>query len=382
MALQTGTRTSFNDTVGLKVDLSDQLPLIVSPTDVPLYTRTMSKAPSLNAVSHQWLEDTIVATSEALGANVLIADATITVTDFTLYKKGYVIKIESELLRVSATPTTTTVTVSRGYAGTTAAAHNTPLTVLFVGQAVTDGADPEPFSTTNRSVNNNLMQFFVEKISISTVDQWQQTYGVADKFGYEVEKRLKNLAILAERSMLHGVRSTDNTNSTRTMGGIFDKNLILAIGSSTPTVNSLNIAATLTETLLNDAFQRSFDNGGNVDSVFVSGALKRKLTAFVGGSAGRPVIIQGAGDKMRAGGSVDYYTSDFGEVEIVLDRWIPSDTVACLQTKTISRVNGIPFTLENLAQTGPARNAEIYGLMSLEVKGGLNGHHQIISGAS
>src|SRR5687767_7079122 len=115
MPLQTGARTTFNDTVGLKIDLSDVLPLVTTPSDTPLFSRINRKAPSTPAILHQWLEDTLPASADTLaGAIAGAGDATITVTDYTLYKKGYVIKIDSELLRVSATPTTSTVSVSRG----------------------------------------------------------------------------------------------------------------------------------------------------------------------------------------------------------------------------------------------------------------------------
>ncbi|MDO8885768.1 hypothetical protein [Candidatus Oleimmundimicrobium sp.] len=52
-----------------------------------------------------------------------VAATTFTATDYTKYSANDIIEIDSELMRVSATPTTTTVTVIRGYMGATAATH-------------------------------------------------------------------------------------------------------------------------------------------------------------------------------------------------------------------------------------------------------------------
>lgn len=52
MALQTGTRTTFVDTVGLKIDLSDIRPFVVTPDDTPLWDRISKGAPTLPAIKH------------------------------------------------------------------------------------------------------------------------------------------------------------------------------------------------------------------------------------------------------------------------------------------------------------------------------------------
>ena len=55
MAAQTGTRTTFNSTVGLKIDLSDMRPYVITPDDTPLLDRLSKGSPSQNAVLRaQW----------------------------------------------------------------------------------------------------------------------------------------------------------------------------------------------------------------------------------------------------------------------------------------------------------------------------------------
>src|SRR3990167_7231240 len=109
MAQQTGTRTTFNDTVGLKIDLSDMRPFILTPDDTPLWDKLEKGSPTLPAVKHEWQDDTLPSSSDALNGAYTSGGATITVDDYTKFKAGYVLKIDSELFRVSATPTTATV---------------------------------------------------------------------------------------------------------------------------------------------------------------------------------------------------------------------------------------------------------------------------------
>ena len=85
MAAQTGTRTTFSSTVGLKLDLSDVMPYIVSPEDTPFMTRLARKAPTLPAVLHQWQEDSLLAQSDTLNGNMTdTTTASFTATDYTL----------------------------------------------------------------------------------------------------------------------------------------------------------------------------------------------------------------------------------------------------------------------------------------------------------
>lgn len=365
MALQLGTRTTFNSTVGLKIDLSDAMPLIVSPDDTPLFSRLSKKAPVVNAVKHEWLEDSLAASSDTLGGAYTAGQNTITVTDYTVFKKGYVIKIDSELMRVAATPTSTTVSVTTAYAGSSNANHSNGATVDIIGYAVTDGADPEQFSTTNRANKFNYHQVFQEAVTVSDLEQWAANYGVGDKYSYEVMKWLKVLAIRAEKSVIHGRRNEDSTNNTRTMGG-----LLYWI-----TTNATNVGGALSETNLNDEIQDCYNAGGTPDLIVASPKQKRKLTGLIAASQR---YYPRMGSSEAAGGAVTQYISDFGTLDILTDRHLPADTILILESENIAVVQGQPFTLENLAKTGTSQKGEIVGWFSLEVKA--ESHSSVMTG--
>lgn len=355
MPQQVGARSTFLDTVSPRIDLSDLLPLILTPYDTPLYDRLAHKKPTINAVKHEWLVDTLPSSSDALGANMLIGDVNFTATDYTKFKAGYVIKVENELMRVSTTPAANPVAVSRGYAGTAAAAHNTPLTVDVVAYAVADGADPERFATTDRVNRFNYHQMFQEKIEVTDLNEWAEAYGVHDKWGYEVKKWLKVLAIRAEKSIIHGVRFVDNTNSTRIMDGLL--NVIVT--------NASAAGGPLSETLINNELQDIYTQGGDCDLIVLPPKQKRALSGLIASTQKyfpRPTANE------TLGVAVMRYISDFGEHEILMDRHLPSDVALFLDTSTISIVDGQPFTLEPLAKTGSSRKGEITGWFTTEVR--------------
>lgn len=357
MAAQTGTRTSFNSTVGLKIDLSDMRPYIVTPDDTPWLDRLKRGAPSQKAVLHQWQEDTLVGSTDAVAGTYNVADPTITVTDFTIFKKGYVIRVEDELFRVAATPTSAAVPVTFAYAGSTNAGHATAKTIFFVGYAVTDGADPEQFITTNRTISNNNVQVFQEAITVSDLEQWAANYGIDDKYTYEVKKWLRTMNIRLELATVKSLGTVDSANGTRTMKGL----------ESFITTNSDTATTTLTETKLLDQIQNCYNQGGTPNVLLMGPKQKRIVTSFI--AATQKWYQQGNLNALTAGGNVTKYECDFGVFDILLDRNIPVNNLYVLQEDSIRLIEGKPFTHELLAKTGTADKGEIVGWYTLEVKG-------------
>jgi hypothetical protein len=352
-ALQTGTRTTFNSTVGLKIDLSDAAPFIVDPDDVPLSTRIKKKGPTVNMVKHEWLEDSLIPTTDTFST---VADATttsITATNGDRFKAGYVVQLESEQVRVSSVAGNI-LTVQRSYAGTTGAAHTTP-SAKIVGYAVTDGADPAQFSTTNRVSKYNLHQVFQEAVTVSMLEEWQENYGVGDKYSYEVMKQLKKLAIIKENLLFKGQRFEDTTNGTRTMGGL-DYYI---------TTNVTDLAGAITISAINTALKTCYNAGGKPTLIVVSPKQKLVLDYLI---TSVQLQFPRVGTDEKLGQSISKFQSSFGTLDILMDRWCDDARAYILDESTIRWVNGRPFTLETLAKTGTATKGEIVGFGSLEVK--------------
>jgi hypothetical protein len=73
----------------------------------------------------------------------------------------------------------------------------------------------------------------------------------------------------------------------------------------------------LTESVYNQLCQDIFSDGGNPDTTFVNGFLKRRISAFASNNS-RNIDMT---NSKRLSSVISYYESDFGVQEIVLDRW-------------------------------------------------------------
>lgn len=363
--IQTGARSTYNDTVGLMQDISTDIPLLVDPFDVPLYLRLGTKPPSVQAYKHEWQEEGLQPSIVTLTAALDDTAGTITMSaaDTLSVNPGDLIKVRStgEILRVTSNATATTTNVARGYAGSTgqtgaSATDSASGKMDIIGQAVTDGADPQQFVTTNRTPLFNFQQTFQEAVTVTDLDQWTRVYGIGDKFSHEVEKKLKVMAVRAEKAMLRGARFEDATNKTRLMGGLtfFIQTNAVAEGG-----------ADIDEDILRARMQSSYDNGGRIDLTAVGPIQKGKISALISAAQRwypRPTSAE------VVGVSADTFRSDFGDVALMMDRNILPDEAFYLQTELISKVSGMPFTLENLAKTGTSRKSQIVGWFSFELK--------------
>ena len=84
-------------------------------------------------------------------------------------------------------------------------------------------------------------------------------------------------------------------------------------------------AAALTETDVNDSLQTAWDAGGNVSTIYAGAFNKRKISGFTSN------VREIGAEKKTLVNVVDIYDSDFGRIEVMLDRRIPAATVLLLE---------------------------------------------------
>jgi hypothetical protein len=91
----------------------------------------------------------------------------------------------------------------------------------------------------------------------------------------------------------------------------------------TATTVSVNVTAQLSASsgiALNNAMNNAWNNGASPEQCYVSGPIKRIISQFTAPQQNRNVV---AAEK-RLTNVIDFYDTDFGPLEIVLDRWIPT----------------------------------------------------------
>ena len=358
MATQTGTRRTYDSTVGVKLDMEDAIHLI-SPFDVPFLGTYGAQggsafaSESTSSKKVEWLEDELVPASDKvnMGSNINNSATTLVVDNGAYFKVGDLIRVDDELMAVSAV-SSNNLTISRGYGDSSAAAHNDNADVFILGTIPVEGADPVSGINNQRTSLYNMTQIYQDELEVTRSEEKAAKYGVSSEIAYQGGKRLKEAAVKLEQNIILGSRNEDTTNKKRSMGGL-DYFITSNVDSST---NALTLAK------INDQMQASFNAGGNVDILVVGGTQKRKINLFDSDD------IRFSQDENIRGAVVDYLDLDFGRVYIMLDRWVPSDMLFGLETQYINMVWFDTFFMEALAKTGDRQQYQLVGECSMKVK--------------
>lgn len=146
-----------------------------------------------------------------------------------------------------------------------------------------------------------------------------------------------------------------------------------AITIGTATVAFVEAATTLTVAVLETFMQGIFDNGGisemDTATLFASSRQKRAITAAYADEYGKTDLF--AGNRNLGGVSVQTLQTNFGILNVVVDRALPPDAIVVASAEQLAPVflnipgKGVLFE-EELATTGSAKKSQIYGEIGLQ----------------
>ena len=353
----------------LAEDVSDLIG-IVSPYETPLLDALGDPMREATSTHHEWLEDQLLPNKDAINDDTYTdpdVDTDFVVDNGSRFRVGDQIQVEgSEELMLLTGIDSNTLTVVRGYAGTTAEdlADNQILNIL--GNAALEGADKPNARFTNRTRNGNYAQIFSAAVEVSGTDMAASQLGFADEMDYQKQERLRELLRDLENTTINGGQPASNPEGSgsvrRSMNGIgqhLSTNVFHTGDSGFPAGTDLD------ETKINYVLRKIWENSnGNVDLIVVGGFQKRKINAFTADSRSYT-----AGDTTFTD-MISIYESDFGVCRIVATRWIPQDAVLLLDS---SRINVLPlagrsFHFKPLASSGDYECGELIGEYTLELK--------------
>lgn len=356
-------------------DVSDLVGLI-SPFETPLLDAIGSPRSFARSTRHEWLEDRLNPNTTAIdnGAGYGTGDTVLTVDDGSVFRAGDLIKANaSDEVMQAVSSTATTVTVTRGYGGTAAAALADNQELVVIGHAALEGEDAAAAIAQIRSRLENFTQIFTETVSISGSLDAVSLHGVEREFDYQTINRLRELMRQLEQSVICGVKASSSPEGSvsvrRTMGGILSY-----ISGANAVVNDVGGAA-LTEDTLNQAIRDAWEKGGRPSAIVCNGFQKRKISEFI--SSGTQFVP--GETKLRS--LIDVYESDFGVQRVILSRWVPADKILLLDLDKIQvmPLQGRSFQVKPLATTGDFRKAQVIGEYTLEIHNGADGGHAVIT---
>jgi hypothetical protein len=234
-----------------------------------------------------------------------------------------------------------------------------------------EGADAPAPNNRVRSNETNVVEIHQEAVDVSyTVQGARQQYAgsnlgaadnpVIDELGFQIQANLKQVKRDFNYSCLRGAyqKPADNTTARQTRGLLpaITTNVIAKIGSPAPTqADILNL------------LQMIFDNGGiseqQTATLIVGSTQKRWVTKLFVTDAGYQEATRNVG-----GVNLQTIETDFGTLNVMLERNMPQDTIAVASLEECEPVfleipgKGLLF-VEPLAKTGASDKAQIYGEM-------------------
>jgi hypothetical protein len=365
----------------LAEDVSD-LVGIISPYETPLLDALGDPMREARSTHHEWLEDELLPNKDAVNDSTFTdpaADTQFVVDNGSRFRVGDQIQVEgSEELMLVTGIDSNTLTVVRGYAGTTAEDLADNQVINILGNAALEGAEKPGARFTNRARCGNYTQIFTAAVEVSGTDIAASQLGLADELDYQKQERLRELIRDLENTVINGGQPASSPEGSgaarRSMRGILphlSANVFHTGDSGFPAGNDLD------EEKINYVLRRIWErSNGNVDLIVAGGFQKRKINSFTADSRS-----YGPGDTTFRD-MISVYESDFGVCRIVTTRWVPQDAVMLLDS---SRINVLPlsgrsFHFKPLASSGDYECGELIGEYTLELKN--ESAHGLIRGLS
>lgn len=250
-----------------------------------------------------------------------------------------------------------------------------------------EGADAGSGEERVRYSASNVLEIHQEAVAVSYTKQGatkQRGAGAtavtvgstvipADELAWQLDQQFKQIARDVEKTFITGTyqNPADNTTARKTRG------LLAAVSTNTLAAPASGTAAAtdplgldgLTAEVVLDLMQKIWTNGGiqeaETRTLITNASIKRRLTKLF-------VTDKNYREETRNVGGVNLQTieTDFGRVNIMLDRYMPGGKLAVVSLEELKPAFlEIPgkghFFAEPLAKTGSADKVQIYGEIGL-----------------
>ena len=230
-----------------------------------------------------------------------------------------------------------------------------------------DDATAEAISATTRL--SNSCQIMDKVIAITGTQEAVDKAGRASEIAYQIAKKAKELKRDLEASLTsNNAEVTGSATAARVAGGL--RSWVATndvMGTSGTSGGAGNTAATngtqraFTESLLKTVIKSVWNAGGNPTMIMVGPFNKQKLSGFTGNSTRFD-----AGADATLYTSVDVYASDFGQMQVVPNRFSRDRDAWVLDMDYWGVAFLRDFTMHELSKTGDSEKRQLLLEATLE----------------
>lgn len=255
----------------------DVTPLLsqLEPDEGPLVTiLSRLKKRASDDPKIEWFEDELLPRFDVLAASLTAAATTMTVTNYKYFRKGDMVRVSNkEYVRVTTTPTSTSVSIKRAVGETAAAAVDSGVQLAINSNSNQEGAAGRDIASTQKAPKFNYTQIFRDPFGFTDTQLGTKQFAGQDKDNERRKVMIEHKRQI-EQAILFGERNEDTsgTHPERTTRGI-----VKFISTNTKDV------ATLSEDEFEDFIRISFRYGSREKVLFCSPKLITAINGFARG---------------------------------------------------------------------------------------------------
>ena len=276
------------------------------------------------------------------------------VADAGKFQDGHMLLVGGEKMVVkSVNVIANTIEVyGRGFGDSAAAAHADEAPVYIVGMARLEGDDADYGPLVEISAPYNYSSIFQKAIKVSGTMQAISQHGIDDEFLYQANKAVPHLLRLVERMAFYGERVEGSGAAPRSAGrlGTFIHD------------NSLDAGGAISKAHIDSLMEEIIMDGGFPDLLVMNPRVANDLRNLLDNSS----FVRVGQDENKLGlDAIERVVTQYGELELVMDRWCPADTAYILQSGKAGFYTLRPFESYQLARVGDSLRGEVVGEFSL-----------------
>lgn len=285
----------------------------------------------VDSTKYEWKEEVLRPTKDTLNDadDIAAGDTTVVVDTAGVFNKDDVIQIGSEQMIVTAVASDgVSLTVTRGWAGTTPAIAVDGATIRRIGVAAPEGADADGAVRQGLDDLYNHSQIFEDVVEMSGTEEESFIYRTQEgnnNSSNQITTKQQELMEMLQTAILLGRRHNDTTGERRTMGGLkwfidthASANAVDLGGANSWTtasniVPSGNLNYLEAQERLDNAIELIVEQRGKPTAIYAGYKALRRMTLFNNDNQRGSRM-----DKVRGETVVDTYLSQAGELDVVM----------------------------------------------------------------
>lgn len=353
---------SYDLTLETKINI-DELIKLMNVEDLPMLGGVntdgypmVSKVPVDNTIFYWQEQDmpiprTLLAES---GFDDVETDLTVTAGTGVSFAAGDAIRVGAEVMFISAV-TADVLTVTRGFAGTTAAAAALGAEVIGLGTILPEGDIGEQ-QFRGRDKYSNYTQIWTSKINMTRTSQVIPKYGVPSELGNLVRQVMLSEGINMEQAALYGVKfQADPRRSTGGLAFFLANTIANGVSGNWLTVSGIETQQ-----------QASYDNGGMFTHIV---SKPKNFQALNNVSGNERVTTVDVTDDYRGRQRAQVVMTEFGEVVLVRNRYVRASDAFGINPEDFIYRQLQPMIMQPLAKTDDRDKWMFVAEGGFEVKG-------------